>query len=147
MGELRYFRCASCGGMNRVPVDRLGESPKCGRCKAALDAGGRPQHVDDEALDRLLPTSPVPVLVDFYADWCGPCQSLAPVLERLGQQNAGRLLVVKVDTDQDQRHASSLGVRGIPALYLFKDGKVVAQATGARPLSELQRLVGPHVGA
>ena len=146
MSELRYFRCPSCGGVNRLSADRLTEGPKCGRCKAALDLSGQPQHLDDAALEALIKASPTPVLVDFYADWCGPCRSLAPTLEQLGHGQAGQLVIAKIDTERNQRFASSLGVKGIPALFLFKGGKVVTQTTGAQPLGALQRWMAPYLG-
>ena len=147
MGDLRHFRCTSCGGLNRVPAERLDSGPRCGRCKAPLDLSGEPQHLDDAGAQTLLDQSPVPVLIDFYADWCGPCRALAPTLRTLARQQAGKLVVIKVNTDRDQRLAGSLGVRGIPALYLYKGGRPVDQITGARPLSELSRWVAPHLAA
>ncbi len=147
MDDLRHFRCPSCGGVNRLPAARLSEHPKCGRCQAALDLSGAPQHLDDDQAERLIQQSPVPVLVDFYADWCGPCRALVPALQQLGRQHAGRLMVIKIDTDHDQRLASGLGVRGIPALHLYKGGRPVDSVTGARPLAELQRWLSPHLSA
>lgn len=143
MNSTGVFRCRSCGQLNRAAPGRAGA--RCGACKTGLDTSGAPQHVGDAELDRILAASPVPVLVDFYADWCGPCRMLAPTLEQLASQTAGRLIVLKVDTERDQRHASRLGVRGIPAVYLFKDGQTVAQETGVRPLPHWQRLVAPHL--
>ena len=138
------FRCPVCGRFNRVQPGRAG--PSCGACQAALDVSGAPIHLDDDGLQRLVQHSPVPVLVDFYADWCAPCRSLAPSLVELGRRHAGRLLVAKVDTDKHPRTAGQLGVRGIPALYLYQGGRVVDQRAGAVPLSELEGMVGPRLG-
>jgi thioredoxin 1 len=102
-------------------------------------------HLDDDAVERLIRSSPVPVLVDFYADWCGPCRALAPSLETLAQERSGELMVVKVDTERHQRLAGQLGVRGIPALYLYQGGKVVAQQSGALPLPALRQWVSGSV--
>lgn len=140
------FSCPGCGRLNRVRSDKLEDGPKCGHCKAALDTSGRPILVTDAGLDALLRSSPVPVLVDFYADWCGPCRALAPTLKELGAKHAGQLIVAKIDTQRDQRHAQRLGVQGIPALYLFKGGEVVDQATGMRPLGFWEQMVRPHLG-
>ncbi|MCO4764280.1 MAG: thiol reductase thioredoxin [Myxococcales bacterium] len=129
-----HFRCRSCGQLSRVPADKRNAGAKCGRCKTALDVSGAPQVVDDAQLSRLVDKSPVPVLVDFYADWCGPCRTLSPVLANLGAERAGELIVVKVDTESDQSWARRVGVRGIPAVHLFSGGRAIASETGARPL-------------
>lgn len=139
------FTCPSCGKLNRVRPERLADHPKCGHCQAQLDTSGAPIHVDDAGLDRLIRSSPVPVLVDFYADWCGPCRMLAPHLDALGKAHAGQLIVAKVDTERDQRHAQRLGVQGIPAVYLFKGGNVVGEAAGLRPQAFWEQLVAPHL--
>lgn len=145
--EPLVFRCGACGRINRVAPARLQAGPTCGACQQPLPTDGAPVHLDDDALQRLVSKSPVPVLVDFYADWCAPCRLLAPTLEQLGKLRAGRLFVVKVDTERHQRTAASLGVRGIPAIYLYRDGRVVAQRTGVQPLSELERLVSGAAAA
>lgn len=139
------FRCGGCGGLNRVVPGR--GDPKCGRCHQALAVDGHPVVVSDDELERLITASPVPVLVDFYADWCGPCRGLAPVLADLAGRHAGELIVVKVDTEQHQRFASRLGVSGIPAVFLYKGGRVVDQAAGLRPLQAWEQMVRPHLGA
>ena len=145
MTDPGFFVCSNWRGINRIPADRVASQPRCGRCKTTLDTSGAPLHVDDDVLDRLVRSSPVPVLVDFYADWCGPCRSLAPILEQLGRRHAGELIVVKVDTERSPRNASKLGVSGIPAVYLFRGGNVVAEASGLRPLPAWEQLVAPHL--
>lgn len=137
--------CPACARLNRVPEERLDSAPTCGACKTALGTKGEPVHVSDAGLDRLLRSSPVPVLVDFYADWCGPCKMLAPHLTRLGEAERGRLIIAKVDTEKHQRHAGQLSVQGIPAMFLFKDGAVIDKAAGFRPLPQLQTWLKPHL--
>ncbi|TNE91115.1 MAG: thioredoxin [Deltaproteobacteria bacterium] len=143
MSQRIHLACPGCARLNRVPEDKL-DGATCGACKAPLKAG--PVHVDDAGLDRLLRSSPVPVLIDFYADWCGPCRMLAPHLETLAAAHRGELIIVKVDTERHQRHASQLGVQGIPALYLAKNGQIVDQAAGFRPAPALEQWVRPHLG-
>jgi thioredoxin 2 len=144
MAQTRTFRCSDCGGWNRVDPARA--APRCGRCKAPLPTDGRPVAVSDAQLDELVAKSPVPVVVDFYADWCGPCQALSPILAQLAAKYAGQLVVAKVDTERHQRHASALGVSGIPAVFVYRGGRVVAQAGGLRPLPAWEQLVAPHLG-
>ena len=140
------FRCAACGGVNRLPEHRRAEGPKCGRCHAPLDVAGRPLAVDDDALATLVATAPVPVLVDFWAPWCGPCRAVAPHLEQLAQRLAGRLIVAKVDTDAHQRTAAQLGVQAIPTLAIYHHGQVVQRQAGALMGAQLEAFVRPYLG-
>ena len=145
MSDLHYFRCASCGGINRIPTARLRASPTCGRCKAPLDTSAHPQEVNDDELARLVKSSPVPVLVDFWAPWCGPCRAVAPHLEKLAAQHAGRLIVAKINTDQHQRTAGQLNVKGIPTLAIWKGGKLQTSQAGALMGAQLASFVAPHL--
>ncbi len=146
MDDKLHFRCDRCGKINRIPASKVSAGPRCGACKTPLETSGAPVKLDDDALGKLIASSPVPVLVDFYADWCGPCRSLSPVLAELGREQAGRLQVVEVDTQRDQRLAGQLGVRSIPAVFLFKGGRPVADAVGAQGLPFWRQWVQPHLG-
>ena len=102
----------------------------------------RPIPLNDETFARTIAESEVPVLVDFYADWCGPCKVMAPSVDQLAAENQGRLLVAKLDTDRSPHTAQSFNIRGIPTTILFRDGKEVNRLTGAVPLKALQQMAG-----
>lgn len=140
-----HFRCPQCGAINRIPQDRLYDGPKCGQCKTRVDPTTPPADVDDAALARLIESSPVPVLVDFWAAWCGPCRMLAPHVADLALRHAGKLIVVKVDTERHQGFASQLGVRSIPTLVVYKDGEPVNRQLGAVTGRELDNVVQPFL--
>ena len=137
------FRCGACGGINRVEPARLRDGPRCGRCQSALALDGHPVEVSDEVLLRLIQSAPVPVLVDFFATWCGPCKMVAPFVDQLAGERAGRLIVVKVDTDRHQEVFGQLGARGVPTFALFQGGAPVRVQSGALPLPALRAFVEP----
>jgi thioredoxin 2 len=133
------FRCVSCGAFNRVREPRPPGQPTCGRCQRPLDLSGAPQEVDGEALWRAVGASPVPILLDLWAPWCGPCRAAAPILADVGRAQAGRLLVLKLNTEEQPQTASRLGVRGIPTFVVFSGGREVARRSGLMPRPELER--------
>ena len=139
MSSPLVFRCARCGAMNRVALLVPDRQPVCGRCKADLDVAGTPAHVDAAALQTAVGSSPVPVLVDFWAPWCAPCRSFAPVLERFAREQAGQVVVLKLDTEADPAGGARYGIQAIPTLVAFRGGREVDRVSGALPLEELRR--------
>lgn len=134
------LRCAFCATRNRVDMDRAAERPRCGECGRPflLD---RPVKIAGDDLQALVDDAGVPVLVDFYADWCGPCKVMAPVLDELAADRTGRLLIAKVDTDRAPQLSAELGIRGIPTLILYRDGREVDRHTGAVARAGLEEML------
>lgn len=131
------LRCTGCGTTNRVPAGRVGAKPVCGTCKKGLEAG-RPQIVDSASFDALVLRQELPVLVDFWASWCGPCRMIAPTLEGVATKLAGRLVVAKVNVDEAQDLAARYGIQSIPCLVAFSGGAEVDRVVGALPPAQLQ---------
>ena len=132
-------RCQFCDTWNRVVAERASDRPKCGKCGKPMLID-RPIALNDETFTRTITESEIPVLVDFYADWCGPCKIMAPSVDQLAAENQGRVLVGKLDTDRSPRTAQAFNIRGIPTTILFKAGKEANRLTGAAPLPALRKL-------
>jgi thioredoxin 2 len=130
-----------CGRLNRVDLARLGDGPRCGECTRPILLD-RPVKVSARSFDETIRSATVPVLVDFYADWCGPCRMLGPLVDELASRHAGQLLVLKVDTDQDGELATRFEVRGIPTLVAFQNGAESGRHVGVARRAELEALLG-----
>lgn len=135
--------CPACHSVNRVPVAKLGSGGKCGKCHARLFPG-KPIALHEETFARHIERSDIPVLVDFWAAWCGPCQVMAPVFEQAARELEPDVRLAKVDTEAAQGLALKYGIRSIPSLVLFKDGRELTRIAGALPLAELLRWTRQH---
>ena len=134
-------RCVFCDTANRVDLSRLADGPKCGNCGRPIRLD-RPHKVSEDSFDQTVGSADVPVLVDCYADWCGPCRMMAPALDDFAQNYAGRVLVLKLDTDASPRLSTRLGIRGIPTLIAFEHGKERARHIGMADVRTLEKLAG-----
>lgn len=130
--------CSSCGRTNRVPATRFNDHAKCAACKAAVLPATHPVAIASaQDFAELIRDAPAPVLVDFWADWCGPCRVVAPELEKIARDHAGRLVVAKVDTEHLRDVAAPFGIRSIPTMILFRHGKEATRLSGAMPAGEI----------
>ncbi|MDB4883744.1 MAG: thioredoxin [Gemmatimonadetes bacterium] len=132
--------CPTCGRWNRIAAARMGDGPKCGVC-------GAPMHLDhpvpltDETFDRVVRDTTLPVLVDFHADWCGPCKMMEPAVDELARTSAGKALVAKLDTDAAQRTAARFQIRGIPTVIVFRSGREARRQSGTMNLAGLKQML------
>ena len=134
------LRCQFCLSWNRVDVARAADRPKCGSCARPMLLD-RPIRLDDETFARTVEGSAVPVLVDFYADWCGPCKAMAPAVDALAAKVQGRAIVAKLDTDHSPATAQRYDIRAIPTVIVFRGGKEARRQAGAGPLPMLEGLL------
>jgi thioredoxin 2 len=139
-GVMAIVPCAACGKLNRVDLARTDAKPTCGTCQAALVLDA-PIALTDANFDQVVNSSAVPVIVDFYADWCVPCKRMAPAFATLAQNHRGRALVAKVDTEHSPLVAARFNVRSIPTIAVMRDGKEVTRQVGAVPLAALEQLL------
>jgi thioredoxin 2 len=134
------IRCQFCQTWNRVDAGRTRDRPQCGTCKRPLLLD-RPVPLGDDTFRRTIEASEVPVLVDFYADWCGPCKMMAPAVDAVAAAHQGRALVAKLNTDQAPQTATEFQIRGVPTVIVFDRGREVARETGAVPQRVLETLL------
>ena len=148
MSESRIIQCTGCGAKNRVPEEKLdqGKEPVCGRCKKTLPLHGHHRHannkpvsVTDATFPEQVERSPLPVLVDMWAPWCGPCRVISPLVDELAREFAGKIHVAKLNIDENPATASRFHIQSIPALLVFKGGREVDRIIGAQPKSEIRR--------
>ncbi len=132
--------CPHCDAINRVALDRMGDAPTCGACKQAL-VTGEPLELSTRNFDRHIGNSDWPVLVDFWAPWCGPCRTMGPVIHEAAEKLGTRLRVAKLNTETETDIANRLGIRSIPTLIVFRQGKIVGQRAGAIDLPTLMAWV------
>jgi thioredoxin 2 len=131
--------CSNCGQTNRIPLRHLTDTGRCGKCKTPLDPLEGPIDADLALFDALLRDARAPVLVDFWAAWCGPCRVMAPELEKLARSQKGSLIVVKVDTERFPELSQRYSIEALPTLVLFRDGQVQKRLAGARPAAAIAR--------
>src|SRR5215831_3685086 len=132
-------QCGNCGQKNRILFERLGDPVKCGRCKQPVPPPASPIEVPTSAsFDRLISRASIPIVVDFWAPWCGPCRIVAPEMQKVAERQAGRMLVVKVNTDALPDLGERFGIRSIPMLAVFAGGREVNRIVGARPAHEIE---------
>jgi thioredoxin 2 len=139
-GARALVRCPFCDRLNRVDVARAADRPRCGGCGRPMLLD-RPVRIEDRDFERTVAEAGVPVVVDFYADWCGPCKVMAPVLDDLARERMGRILVAKLDTDRNPATSARYAITGVPTLIVFRDGREVAREVGAIPRPRLDQLV------
>ncbi len=144
MDNHNHVACPHCNAINRVPETRLGDNPTCGECKQALFTG-TPLKLTDASFSTHVERSSIPVVVDFWATWCGPCKTMAPHFERAAKQLEPDVRLAKLDTDANPNTAGRFNIRSIPTLIVFKNGREVARQSGAMDANALTNWIRGQV--
>jgi len=140
MSEKIQLVCTHCSAVNSIPSKRLGDKPKCGKCKKVLFTG-KPIELNDQNFSKVINKSGVPVVVDFWAEWCGPCKMMAPAFSDASSQLEPNAILAKLNTETAQQTAGRFNIRSIPSLVMFKDGKEVARQAGAMSTQQIVQWV------
>ena len=144
MTESLHIVCPHCDGVNRVPTAKLAEAPVCGKCRERL-FDGHPVELNAGNFNTHIERCDIPVLVDFWAPWCGPCKAIGPVIDELASEFDGKIVIAKMNVDDNPATPGKFGIRAIPTLILFKGGEIVDQITGAVGKSQLQALINKAI--
>jgi thioredoxin 2 len=145
MSNTTHIACAHCGALNRIPDQRLGEDPHCGQCREPL-LNGSPLELTDANFDRFASRTELPVVVDFWAPWCGPCRMMAPAFEQAAAALKGKAVLVKVNSDDNPQLAARYGIRSIPTLVRLNGGQESARQSGALPTGQIVAFAQQQVG-
>jgi len=140
MSDIKQIVCPHCQGVNRVPAQRLGDSPNCGKCKKDLITG-KPAELNDASFTKLISKSDLPVVVDFWADWCGPCKMMAPAYTDATNELKTTAVLAKLNTETAQQSSARFQIRSIPTMIIFKNGKEVARQSGAMSKEQIVQWV------
>ena len=143
MSDSTHLVCPSCSATNRIPAGRLGQGPKCGKCGQQIFTG-RPTALTDASFQKHIEKNDIPVVVDFWADWCGPCKMMAPQFEQAATELEPEVRLAKVDTEAAQGTAARFSIRSIPTLVLFRGGREIARQPGAMGAADIVRWVRAH---
>jgi len=144
MPESRHIVCPHCTAVNRVPGEKSAAPAKCGKCHRPLFTG-HPLAATAASFAKQIEANDIPVVVDFWAEWCGPCKAIAPTLEEVAKEYSGKLKVAKVNVDENQEIPRKYGIRGIPTLMLFKNGNIEATKVGALSKSQLTAFLDSNI--